>query len=138
MSVRKALAIVLGVLALGFIITLWPTHTTYGAPVVLPTPTVTLPACIHEDGSGQALCTWDASEQGNGVGTDAVAGDCSVGTVGDMDTSAWCMRLWDKDNGNEYVDDCLTIAFEASQNGAMRIELKNDGWNLAECFKAHV
>lgn len=32
-----------------------------------------LPACIHEDGSGQdTACYWDASEQGNGQGLDVI------------------------------------------------------------------
>ena len=32
-----------------------------------------LPACVFEDGSGGPVpCFWDASERGNGLGTDVV------------------------------------------------------------------
>ena len=113
----------------------------------------TLPACTHEDGSGQALCYWDAQVQGNGMGTDVIAGDCSIGTVGDMVTSAWCLTLWaqpaivtyledgavsELSEGKVLVDDCLTIEWEARNDNAIRETLNNDGWNLAECFKAHI
>lgn len=113
----------------------------------------TLPACTHEDGSGQALCTWDAQIQGNNMGTDVVAGDCSIDTVGTLQAQTYCMQLWAMDErtthngdgsisttakGSVLVDDCLTIEFEASHDKAIRMQLDNEGWNLTECFKAHI
>jgi hypothetical protein len=110
-----------------------------------------MPACTYEDGSGQALCMWDASEQGNGMGTDVIAGDCSIGTVGSIEASNECLTLWAMgerttyladgavsvtSKGSVLVDECLTIEWEASNDKAIRESLINDGWNLTECFKA--
>ncbi len=97
-----------------------------------------MPACTYEDGSGQALCMWDASEQGNGVGTDVIAGDCSIGTVGDARTSNACLTVWGSDNGPVLVDECLTIEWEASNDKAYRESLVKDGWNLYECFSVFI
>lgn len=115
--------------------------------------TDTLPSCSREDGSGQALCMWDAQRQGNGMGTSVVAGACSLGTVHTEDASAACMRLWGMDvritygedgsisetaKGSVLVADCLDIEWQATMDNEMRNELNNDGWNLFECFDAHI
>jgi hypothetical protein len=122
--------------------------------VVLPiatTPVPTLAPCEYEDGSGQDVCAWDADTMGNGVGTDVVAGECSIDSVGSVQASALCVRLWakpashvelgngassDTSDGKALVGECTDIEFEASQDKDMRDELNNDGWNLTECFKA--
>jgi hypothetical protein len=137
------------VITLGFaLVALVPVGSAHAAPAV-----DTLPACIYEDGSGQALCMWDASEQGNGIGTDVVAGDCSYDTVGSMDASNACLTLWAMgerttyladgavsvtSKGSVLVADCLSIEWEASQDKSIREALNNEGWNLSECFKAHI
>jgi hypothetical protein len=108
-----------------------------GATITLPvaaTPSATLPPCEYEDGSGQALCMWDASESGNGMGTDAIGGDCSIATVGSNEASALCVRVYADDAS--HVSECLDIAYEAEIDKAKRIELKNEGWTITECFKA--
>lgn len=46
-----------------------------------------LPACIHEDGSGQGPCFWNAQTQGNGQGT-SVVNDPSWN---EQATQAWLM-----------------------------------------------
>ena len=140
------------ILILGFtLVALVPVGSAHAAPAT-DAPS-TLPACTYEDGSGQALCMWDASEQGNGMGMDVIAGDCSIGTVGSVDASNACLTLWAMPERTTYladgavsvtsegrvlVDDCLTIEFEATQDNAIREELNSEGWNLAECFKAHI
>lgn len=137
------------VVVLGFtLVALVPVGGAHAAPA-----TDTLPACAYEDGSGQVLCMWDASEQGNGIGTDVVAGDCSVGTVGTQAASAACVQLWSMgerttyladgavsvtSKGSVLVDDCLTIEWQASIDGEVRKALENEGWTLEECFKAHM
>lgn len=122
------------------------------AGTVSATPVATtLPLCTYEDGSGQMLCAWDASTQGNGMGTDVVAGDCSIGTVGSALASAWCVRLWnapampitysamhDEVNGKEMVWNCLDIEWSAAIDDTVREQLNSEGWNLTECFKAHI
>ena len=35
------------------------------------------PPCEYEDGSGQAVCTWNATDQGNGLGNSFV----TIGSV---------------------------------------------------------
>lgn len=117
-------------------------------PVSEAIDTPSLPPCEYEDGSGQSLCMWDASESGNGMGQDVIAGDCSIATVG-AEASYWCLILWDMstrvtygENGSKsetvkgsvLVDDCLTIDFEM-RTGEMGYV---DGWNLAECFRVHI
>lgn len=152
---RKALVILslpLLIIALGFaLIALWPVGSAHAAPA--RDAYSTLPACTYEDGSGQMLCMWDASELGNGMGTDVIAGDCSIGTVGSSEASAWCITLWGMGEritylsdgavstiatGDVLVSDCLDIEFEATQDNAIREALNNEGWNLTECFKAHI
>lgn len=149
---RKALIILslpLLIIALGFaLIALWPVGSAHAAPA---RDTYSLPACTYEDGSGQALCMWDASEQGNGMGTDVIAGDCSIGTVGSVEASNECLTLWAMgerttyladgavsvtSKGSVLVDDCLTIEWEASNDKSIRQALNSEGWNLTECFKA--
>jgi hypothetical protein len=156
--VRKsvsALVILLG--AVWALLTIHPatpvTPISEAHPVSVVRDSEPMPACTYEDGSGQALCMWDASEQGNGMGTDVIAGDCSIGTVGTYEASNACLTLWGMDvrfsygqdgsisethKGSELVDDCLTIEWEASNDKAIREQLNSEGWNLAECFKAHI
>lgn len=124
------------VLALGFtLVAVVPVGSAHAAPAI---DAPAMQPCQHEDGSGQALCYWDASEQGNGMGTDVIAGDCSIGTVGSVDASNACLTVWHKDNGHVLVDECLTIEWEAMQDEAYRESLINDGWNLTECFKVFI
>lgn len=124
------------VLALGFtLVALVPVGSAHAAPA---TDAPSLPMCTYEDGSGQALCTWDAQTQGNGMGTDVIAGDCSLGTVGDVDASNACLTLWSEDNGPVLVDECLTIEWEAKHDKAYRESLVKDGWNLKECFSVFI
>jgi hypothetical protein len=113
-----------------------------GATITLPVaaittaPIATLPACEYEDGSGQSLCVWDADTMGNGMGTDAIGGECAMGSVGiDSESiSALCVKLWSIDSDS--VQECTDIEFEASQDDAMRKALIAKGWNVSECFKA--
>lgn len=110
-----------------------------------PSPTNTLPACAVEDGSGQALCMWDAQEQGNGRGTSVVSGDCAPSVMGE--DSALCVQVHARDsvvvgngdgsshiipNGADIVGECATIA---QQREAMHI-LDSDGWTMRECLSA--
>jgi hypothetical protein len=146
----------LAILSVLAFIWVWPMPTQGAAihtPTYVATVPVSLPPCENEDGSGQMLCMWDASESGNGEGVDAIGGDCSEATLGDAMASAWCVRLYampathtdnadgssvDVPNGEALVSECTDIAFEASQDKAMANELDNDGWNLTECFKAFI
>lgn len=93
--IRKAMALALSILAIGFtLVWLVPTGTSKGQTLITPTATVpSLPSCTHEDGSGQALCVWDADTQGNGMGTDAVSGECAIGTDAE---NALCVKLWER------------------------------------------
>ena len=152
---RVALPVVAILSVLAFI-WMWPMPTQDVAirtPSYVTTVSVSLPACENEDGSGQMLCMWDASESGNGEGVDAIGGDCSEATLGSAEASAWCVRLYampathtmnadgsevDVPNGETLVSECTDIAFEASQDKAMANELDNDGWNLTECFKSFI
>lgn len=133
------------------VVALVPVGSAHASPARDSAPS--LPMCTYEDGSGQALCMWDASELGNGMGTDVIAGDCSIGTVGSIEASNECLTLWAMgerttylangavsvtSEGSVLVDDCLTIEFEASQDEAIRELLISEGWNLTECFKAHI
>lgn len=107
-------------------------------PVAVTTtaPIATLPPCEYEDGSGQALCVWDADTMGNGMGMDAIGGECVMGSVGidSESVSALCVKLWSIDSDS--VQECTDIEFEASQSKAMRKALNVKGWNVSECFKA--
>lgn len=69
--------------------------------VVLPTPsaTPTLPACVTEDGAGQALCWWDAQAQGNGMGTSVVSGDCAPSVMGEASDA--CVNLHARESREE-------------------------------------
>lgn len=139
------------VLVLGFtLVATVPVGKAHAAPATDSAP---MPACTYEDGSGQALCYWDAQTQGNGMGTDVVAGDCSLGTVHTVEASNACLTLWGMDvrisygedgsmsetaKGSVLVADCLDIEFEATISEWVRKSLDNEGWNLEECFKAHI
>lgn len=46
------------------------------APAIFSPPAdahAAVPACIYEDGSGQAICVWDAKHMGNGNGKSFIA-----------------------------------------------------------------
>jgi hypothetical protein len=140
-AVLIALIIVAGLVALVTIRPMAPA-TPYAAPMAdgavqpttytpMATPTYSLPLCENEDGSGQPLCVWDATYQGDGEGNTIIAGDCSVDTVGDKATSDMCLKAYASHNGAERVDECLTIEWEISTGEAKR----ENGWTLAECFK---
>ena len=133
---RKLFTLPVLILVLGFtIVWLWPTAPV-GTPITLPTATPSsLPLCGMEDGSGQALCMWDADTQGNGMGNDVVSGECASTNVPQQEA---CINLWHTDNGIELVRECMDIEHEAMWDNAFRIELDNDGWNLTECFKAQL
>ena len=134
--IRKAMALVLFTLALGFILVmLIPTGTGKGQTIITPT----LPTCTHEDGSGQALCTWDADTQGNGMGIDATSGECAVGNPG-IDTdyaSALCAKLWDRpeqviayNESEVWVADGKTLVRECLSGNA--------DTNALECIKGEL
>lgn len=150
--VWSILVLPLLILTLGFtLVATVPVGSAHASPATDSAPS--LPLCTHEDGSGQALCMWDASEQGNGMGTDVIAGDCSIGTVGSAEASNACLTLWEMDvrisygmdgaysetaKGSVLVADCLDIEYEATISEWVRNSLNNEGWNLTECFKAHI
>lgn len=133
------------VLVLGFLLISTDTHTTQPTVHTTPdalsgvvpttpmvTPTYDIPLCENEDGSGQMLCMWDADYQGDGEGTDVIAGDCSTDTVGSKADSELCIKAWQTIDGAKRVDECLTIEWEISTNTIAR----ETGWTLGECFKA--
>jgi hypothetical protein len=153
----RIMALVITVVLLGFgIVWLTPTSAP-NTPISLvtadPSPVPTLPACEYEDGSGQMLCFWDASEQGNEIGTDVVAGDCSIDTVGSKEASMVCVQLYPMPArtsnspdgavitvpaGKALVNECLDIAFDASLDEDAAKALQDDGWNLTECFRSFI
>lgn len=132
--VRKSITAL--VIIIGAIFALTTIHPAPHATPISQTHSHTLPACATETGEGQALCMWDASEQGNRMGTDVVAGDCSTGTVLTVDASTACMALWARPNGKALVWECLNIEYEARSNNEYRIELNANGWTITECFNA--
>ena len=130
-------------LILGFILVMVqpsPTAPVYSLPEAneglvssapMATPTYDIPLCENEDGSGQALCMWDAQYQGDGEGTDVVAGDCSVGTVYSQDASDVCLAVWyGSPDGPAVVEECLTIAWQIEVGEIER----GNGWTVRECF----
>ncbi len=143
--VRKAvLACIILVAAAIALMTIHPASpaTPYAAPMAdgavtpttytpMATPTYSLPLCENEDGSGQALCVWDAAYSGDGEGNTIIAGDCSTDTVGSEAISKVCLKAYAAHNGAERVDECLTIEWEISTGEATR----QNGWTLMECFK---
>lgn len=140
------------ILILGFILVMCqaPTAPVYSLPTATPmadaamptallsaapVPSYSLPLCTNEDGSGQALCMWDAAHQGDGEGMDVIAGDCSVGTVYSQDASDVCMAVWyGSPDGPEIVEECLTIAWQIEVGEVER----QDGWTVRECFDGMV
>lgn len=56
--------------------------------VGIATAHATLPACIHEDGSGQGDCFWNAQTQGNGLGT-SVTHTNGGAPMADLAWAAW-------------------------------------------------
>lgn len=137
---------VLGLTALmSFLLWAWLTPAqTDAKPLILPTPTATtpsLPACLTENGEGQALCYWDAQ----------LSGDCAPDYVGGDEASTECITTHKQPsitrknadgstvtipNGADLIAECLDIEREAKHDKGMREQLNKDGWNLTECFKA--
>lgn len=95
--------------------------------------TPTLPACVTEDGAGQALCTWDAQRQGNGQGTSVVSGDCAYD---DAMLRGICASLHMRDSEIiTYSDGSMnTIPNGVDLVGECQAEFKGD--ELRECFIA--
>lgn len=107
----------------------------------VPTATPSYPACLTEDGAGQALCWWDAQTQGNGQGHSVVSGDCALSVVSTEAVQAVCLALHKQDSSeHEYQGAMVTIP-----NGVELVQECNDelpdangdkGWSLIECYKA--
>lgn len=140
-AITVPLLIALAVLALAF--SPAESHT---EPIILPTPsaTPTYPACTVEDGSGQALCTWDAHTMGNGQGTSVVSGDCAPAIMG-KDASAECVLTHKQPSATETYQGAVTewpsgpdlVAECMDEDKGMTIqEKKENGFSLIECFKA--
>lgn len=103
-------------------------------PVITITPTATpsLPACAYEDGSGQALCYWDAQTMGNGEGTSLISGDCAPDYVGGQVSSNLCVDIFKEGQaGVDFIGECVGI-----ENTISDSDRKNEGWTITECFKA--
>lgn len=101
-------------------------------PSTISTPTATpaLPVCVVEDGSGQALCMWDADTMGNGEGMSVVSGDCALDITGNEDTQAVCVNVHHNGvKGSDGVQECNDERH--SQNG-------KNGWSLIECYRAFI
>lgn len=99
----------------------------------IPTPTAppTLPACTSEDGSGQALCYWDADTQGNGLGQDVISGDCAPEYVGSNAISEMCLSLYGNgQNGIDAARECVETNNTISDSNRAKRE-----WTIANCFK---
>ena len=91
---RMMVLLGMATLALLLVTVFLPSQNPSTAPVLLaPSATPTLPACVTEDGAGQAVCWWDAQAQGNGMGTSVVSGDCAPSVVGSEAVSALCINL---------------------------------------------
>ena len=122
-----------------------PDHGTDRKVTNAPAPTATTnpagyPACVTEDGAGQALCWWDAQRQGNTYGDSVVSGDCAY--EGDA-TKSLCVDLHshpsytvDNEDGSSHTvpngSDLVAECQEELQNN-------NDNWTeeeLQECFTA--
>lgn len=67
----------------------------HATPMTTATPStgIGLPDCLTEDGAGQALCVWDGTRMGNGVGALIISGDCAPDYVGGQDASLVCRTL---------------------------------------------
>lgn len=139
--------IILPLALLAFILTpiLAYTHApaeSHATVVLLPTPsaTPTYPACVTEDGAGQAVCWWDAQRQGNGLGESVLSGDCAYE---DERTRTLCINLHAQDseiitnedgsmntipNGVDLVGECQD-EFQTGQDEWLYEELQ-------ECFIA--
>jgi hypothetical protein len=92
-----------------------------------PGPTPTLPACVTEDGAGQALCLWDAQHMGNGVGTSVISGDCALVTQANR-MQALCVQMHTTQKGTIIAQEC---------NDMMPFEsVKESDWEwLDRCYK---
>jgi len=102
------------------------------APIV-PSPTATLPACVTEDGAGQALCWWNAQAQGNGMGTSVVSGDCAYE---DEMLRGICASLHMRNSQtiNHSDGSSTTIPNGVDLVGECQAEFK--GQELRDCFTA--
>lgn len=117
------------------LLTITPATAVSDSPAVITPPAATtpaLPACEYEDGSGQALCYWDAQTSGNGEGTSLISGDCAPDYIGGQANSDLCVALFNKgQEGIDWVGECV-----GTENTISDSDRKNEGWNIEECFKA--
>lgn len=147
---RKAVSSLLLLVATAFTLAWFTPSQSHTEPVFTPTPTVspTLPACVEEDGSGQALCYWDAQVQGNGLGTSVVSGDCAPDVVGGDKVSALCVKAYARKshtitnddgsmntipNGADLVRECGEYNSEMTYS-----EKLENGWTMENCIEAQM
>ncbi len=123
---RAILLIIAAVLSLMFF---KPAETAVQPMVAsVPSATPSLPVCVTEDGTGQALCTWDAKAQGNGKGTSMISGDCALDITGDENTQSVCLNTYAHVvDGSNAVQECNDMRREA---------MGKNGWTLKECYQA--
>lgn len=143
---RKAITTVSLIIA-AIVALAWLTPAESNAPAVFipaPSATPTYPACLTEDGAGQALCYWDAQSQGNGQGTSVLSGDCAPDIMGEA-ASAECVMthaqpsvtetyqgaVTEWPNGADLVAECID-----ENRGMTNAEKAENGFSLIECFKA--
>jgi hypothetical protein len=111
------------------------------APVLsTPTSANPYPACITEDGAGQALCMWDAQHSGNGMGISVVSGDCAYEdgymvnvcvTLHSQDS----YEVMNEDGSSNTVPNGADLVAECQDE----LQANKSEWNdseLLECFKA--
>jgi hypothetical protein len=132
----------LALLALVMLPVLAYTHSpaeSHATIIILPTPsaTPTLPACLTEDGAGQARCYWDAQGQGNGEGTSMVSGDCALAPEA-SDLTSLCLNLHARDSKTITNEDG---SLNTIPNGADLVQECNDesrnapGIELENCYR---
>ena len=111
-----------------------------------PSSTTAYPACIAEDGAGQALCYWDAHTMGNGQGTSVVSGDCAPSLMGPI-TSAVCVKLHAMPSSTATYQGAITewpagpdlVAECMDENqGMTQKEREENGFSLLSCFNAQM
>lgn len=110
-----------------------PTRVTNAPTHVAPTPTMA--ACATEDGAGQALCYWNAQEQGNGYGESVVSGDCAPDVMGN-EASALCVRLYAQGSSEVVNADGSINSIPNGADLARECIEENGEQQLSECFMA--
>lgn len=111
--------------------TITPTTTTYEPASWRSVDTKGLPECESEDGTGMALCEWDAATMGNGKGTSLISGDCAPSIVGGWLTASRCVLLYSKPGGKDAAMECMGAYNENSDEALIEM-----GWTFDECYKA--